>query len=39
MAEQDLPPQRRSIALYAAGGAFAGSLVAVMLARWIFGCC
>ena len=31
MAEQDLPPQGRRIALYAAGGAFGGTLLAMLL--------
>lgn len=39
MAEQDLPPQTRSLALYAGGGGFLGALLAVLLARLIFGCC
>lgn len=41
MAEQNLPPQGRRIALYAAGGAFGGTLLAMLLFWLLTGgfCC
>lgn len=41
MAQQDLPPQGRRMALYAAGGAFGGTLLAMLLFWLLTGgfCC
>ena len=41
MAQQDLPPQGRRIALYSAGGAFGGTLLAMLIFWLISGgfCC
>jgi hypothetical protein len=39
MAEVDLPPQSRSVALYAAGGGFGGALLAIVIAKILTGPC
>ncbi len=39
MAEENLPPQTRRIALYSAGGGFGGALLAIVIARILSGPC
>jgi hypothetical protein len=39
MAEGDLPPLSRSVALYAAGGGFGGALLAIVIAKILAGPC
>jgi hypothetical protein len=39
MAQGDLPPQSRRMAVYAAGGGFGGALLAIVIARILAGPC
>jgi len=39
MADVDLPPQSRRMALYAAGGGFGGALLAIVIAKILAGPC
>ena len=39
MAHEDLPPQTRRMALYAAGGGFGGALLAIVVAKILAGPC
>jgi hypothetical protein len=39
MADEDLPPLSRKVALYAAGGGFGGALLAIVIAKILAGPC